>query len=204
MAPGILAPLTLVMLLGVSGCGQAGAAQAAGDDSAAAATDPNTVGPSTAPRLDPNLIPKFVNEFQRLPKYIPRVVRDSRGNVLRREFDVEIAKAFQQQLPPPLPQTLLFTYGGLSVDAFGRNAAFRRTSPGPTFEQIRNTVAQITFRNQLAGQHVLAVDPTINWANPNNFPAPHPPVLPFPPGDPPAPAPHPPSPSSTTPKPSTR
>jgi FtsP/CotA-like multicopper oxidase with cupredoxin domain len=61
---------------------------------------------------------------------------------------------------------------------------FQRTSPGPTFEQTRLIPAQITYLNEIAGAHPLAVDPTLDWANPNNFPKPTPPFLPFPPGYP--------------------
>ena len=42
----------------------------------------------------------------------------------------------------------------------------------------------IHYRNQLTGSHPLAVDPTLDWANPNNFPKPLPPFAPFPPGYP--------------------
>jgi hypothetical protein len=61
---------------------------------------------------------------------------------------------------------------------------FVRTSPGPKFEQTR-LVPDIThYRNELAGEHLAPVDPTVDWANPNNFPKPTPPFAPFPPGYP--------------------
>jgi FtsP/CotA-like multicopper oxidase with cupredoxin domain len=189
--PWIQAPLAALLMLGLAACGQAGATTAAGGDTAAA-TDPNAVGPSTAPRLDPNTIPKFVNQLERLPKFLSKVTRDSTGRITAKEFTVEIAKDFEQQLPPPLPQTLVFTYGGQTVDGFGRNPGFRRSSPGPTFEQTRGAPATIHYLNELLGQHPLAVDPTLDWANPNNFPKPTPPFNPFPPGYPEAqsPIPH--------------
>jgi FtsP/CotA-like multicopper oxidase with cupredoxin domain len=154
---------------------------------------------SLAPRLDPNTIPKFVNQFVRLPTYKPTVVRDSKGKVIRKEFNVSMAKFTDQQLPPPLPRTLLFGYGGqvkvgncpiteeteAKVIAAGKCASeFRRNSPGPSFEQTRFIPARINFSNQLTGEHPLPVDPTLDWANPNNFPKPNPPFLPFPPGYP--------------------
>lgn len=150
-----------------------------------------------APRLDPNNIPKFVNQFVRLPTYKPTVVRDSNGNVVRKEFNVRIAKFLDQELPPPLPKTSLFGYGGNvklgncpiteenvnAVIAAGNcSTQFVRTSPGPKFEQTRNIPARIHFSNELADGHPLPVDPTLDWANPNNFPKPTPPFQPFPPG----------------------
>jgi hypothetical protein len=62
--------------------------------------------------------------------------------------------------------------------------AFERTSPGPKFEQTKGVPALIHYRNELEGDHPLAVDPTLDWANPNNFPKPSPPFLAFPPGYP--------------------
>ena len=80
-------------------------------------------GQSTAPKLDPTTIPKFVNQLDRLPVFVPQLVRDSQGNIIRKEFNVEIAKFMAQELPPPFPQTQLFGYGGQTVDAFGNNRA---------------------------------------------------------------------------------
>ena len=105
-----------------------------------------------------------------------------------------------QQLPSGFPQTTLFGYGGNvltdpsgnpSLDGTGQ-IAFKRTSPGPKFEQTKGVPALIHYRNQLTGSHPLAVDPTLDWANPNNFPKPSPPFAPFPPGYPQAqsPIPH--------------
>ena len=97
-----------------------------------------------------------------------------------------------QQLPSGFPQTTLFGYGGNvltdpsgnpSLDGTGQ-IAFKRTSPGPKFEQTKGVPALIHYRNQLTGSHPLAVDPTLDWANPNNFPKPLPPFAPFPPGYP--------------------
>jgi len=136
----------------------------------------------TAPKLDRNLVPKFVNQLERLPVWIPRLIKDANGKVIRKEFDFQIAKFKSQQLPPGFPATNLFGYGGNTTDAFGQNPGFRRTSPGPTFEQTRNVQSLVRYDNELLGRHPLAVDPTLDWANPNNFPKPSPPFLPFPPG----------------------
>jgi hypothetical protein len=145
-----------------------------------------------ADKLDPNTIPKFQTQLQRFPTYVPTVTRDANGNITQRAFGVEIAQFTAQQLPSGFPSTTLFGYGGQTVDAFGQNPNFRRTSPGPKFEQTKGVPANISFSNQLTGVHPLPVDPTLDWANPNNFPKPSPPFLTFPPGYPQAqsPIPH--------------
>lgn len=134
-----------------------------------------------APLLDPTTIPKFVNQMPRLSTYRPTLTRNAQGQITRKEFTVHIAKFTEQQLPAGFPATPLFGYGGDVVRADGTQT-FERTSPGPTFEQTRNVPALIHYRNELTGEHPLAVDPTLDWANPNNFPKPTAPFLPFPPG----------------------
>jgi FtsP/CotA-like multicopper oxidase with cupredoxin domain len=129
-----------------------------------------------APELAASAVPKFAHEMPRLPVYKPTLIKNSQGKVIRKEFTVRIAKFATQQLPPGFPQTPLFGYGG------DTETGFQRTSPGPTFEQTRNVPALIRYRNDLLGEHPLPVDPTLDWANPNNFPKPTPPFLPFPPG----------------------
>ena len=142
------------------------------------------------PILDPTTIPRFVNQMPRLLPYVPTLVKNGAGQVIRKEFTVRIAKFSAQQLPSGFPATQLFGYGG-NVRLNGQTV-FQRTSPGPTFEQTRNIPALVKYRNELAGAHPLPVDPTLDWANPNNFPKPTPPFLPFPPGYPQAqsPIPH--------------
>ena len=143
--------------------------------------------PSTSPELDPTTIPRFQTNFQRFYSYAP--TRNAAG---QNEYTVQINTFTAQQLPSGFPQTTLFGYGGNvltdpsgnpSLDGTGQ-IAFKRTSPGPKFEQTKGVPALIHYRNQLTGSHPLAVDPTLDWANPNNFPKPLPPFAPFPPGYP--------------------
>lgn len=161
----------------------------------AAVTSTGTGGaapPAQAPKLDPNTIPKFQTPFQRLATYVPTLTKDASGHVIGKSYNVSIAQFTAQQLPSGFPQTTLFGYGGDTLDGFGQNENFRRTSPGPKFEQTKGVTATISFSNQLTGPHPMPVDPTLDWANPNNFPKPSPPFLPFPPGYPQAqsPVPH--------------
>jgi FtsP/CotA-like multicopper oxidase with cupredoxin domain len=147
-----------------------------------------------APELPATSIPKFQTQLQRFFTYAPQLTRNASGQITRKEYTVEIAKFQEQMLPPGFPATPLFGYGGNVLVKTGANGQdipsfdgtgtvkFKRTSPGPKFEQTRLVPALIHYRNRLEGQHPLPVDPTLDWANPNNFPKPSPPFLPFPPG----------------------
>jgi FtsP/CotA-like multicopper oxidase with cupredoxin domain len=163
-------------------------------------TNPNTdeqkasydkLQPTAVQELDPNAIPKFVNQVVKPNIRIPTLVRDSQGRVIRHDYTNNIAKFTQQVLPPGFPPTPLFGYAGAVRTPEGATV-FERSSPGPTYEETRGIPAQITYQNDLLGPHPLPVDPTLDWANPNGFPKPSPPFVPFPPGYPQAqePIPH--------------
>jgi FtsP/CotA-like multicopper oxidase with cupredoxin domain len=136
-----------------------------------------------SPPLDARAIPQFVTQLPILPTYEPTVVRDSTGRIIHRDYNVRVEKVTEQVLPPGFPPTLVFGYGGRARLPDGTVTDVLQ-SPGPKFEQIRGIEARITFNNNLQGQHPLAVDPTLDWANPNNFPKPTRPFIPFPPGYP--------------------
>lgn len=165
-------------MLGGASCGVAPEQEVSAVQSAVTAA-----AETLAPQLDPTTIPKFAHQMPRFSTFEPTVVRNTAGVVVRRDYTVRIAKFTEQQLPPGFPATLLFGYGG-NVRLPDRSVQFQRTSPGPKFEQIRLVPARITYLNELEGEHPLPVDPTLDWANPNNFPKPAPPFLPFPPGYP--------------------
>src|SRR6478609_2016560 len=170
-----------LVLLGGAACNNA----ATDDDDVT--TKQGALTPSTAPQIDPTTIPRFQTNFQRFYSYAP--TRNAAG---QNEYTVQINTAQTQQLPSGFPATTVFGYGGnVITDPAGNPSndgtgqiAFRRTSPGPKFEQTKGIPALIHYRNMLTGSHPLAVDPTLDWANPNNFPKPTPPFAPFPPGYP--------------------
>jgi FtsP/CotA-like multicopper oxidase with cupredoxin domain len=188
--PNAAGALLIVALTATSGAG-CSAADEAEEDTARVSQATTT---PLAPELPATSIPKFATQLQRFYDYAPTLTRDALGKVTRKEFRVEIAKFQAQQLPAGFPSTPLFGYGGdvrvktgpngqdiPSFDGTG-TVKFKRTSPGPKFEQTRFVPALIHYRNRLEGEHFLPVDPTLDWANPNNFPKPSPPFLPFPPG----------------------
>jgi len=166
--------LSLITVMLLSMCGIAGAHTA-------------TVGSKTArspmhrdpsgPLLDPTAIPKYVNQLTGPPPVFVPV----KGN----EYCVTVSSFYQQILPPPLPMTQVWGYGGLAEDAVtGTPLGFVRTAPGPTFEATRNTSISVNWVNDLNDPHMFAVDPTLCWANPNNMPMQMPPFQSFPSGYP--------------------
>jgi FtsP/CotA-like multicopper oxidase with cupredoxin domain len=134
--------------------------------------------------LDPLTIPKYVNQLTKPDVYVPKVIKDRWGKVIRHEYTVDTSEFKQQMLPPGFPMTTQFGYGGLVFDPCTNKPVFRRSVPGATFEMIRDIPALVHWRNHITTPHFLPVDPTLDWANPNNFPKPTPPFLPFPPGYP--------------------
>ena len=146
--------------------------------------------------LDPTTIPKYVNQLTGPPPvYIPRVIRGRGGEVIRHEYTV-LMLSFEQQILPTqyangtatgFGPTPVWGYGGIAKDALtGKMLGFVRNSPGPTFEATRGIPVYVNWQNRIWSSHMFAVDPTLHWANPNNFPMPEPPVdaPDFPPGYP--------------------
>src|SRR5512135_3571547 len=135
--------------------------------------------------LDPALIPQWVNQITGPPPvYVPINVTDSFGNVIRQEYTVNVTQFTQQMLPTQdatgkptgFGATTVFGYGGLAMDPVtGRYLGYVRSTPGPSFEAIRNVPIQVKWVNNLVDAEgkplgsMFAVDPTIHWANPSGM-----------------------------------
>jgi spore coat protein A len=150
--------------------------------------------------LDPLTIPKWANQLGGpIPVYVPVNVTDSNGNVIRQEYAVTVSEFYQQMLPATdengiptgFAPTKVWGYGGPAKDAStGQYLGIVKTTPGPTFDAIRNIPVQVKWINNLVDStgkplsSMFAVDPTIHWANPGKMTMPTPPVEapPFPPG----------------------
>ncbi|MDH5713766.1 MAG: multicopper oxidase [Candidatus Bathyarchaeota archaeon] len=133
--------------------------------------------------LDPKTIPKYVNQLTSPPPvYEPTNVTDGNGKVIRQDYTVDVTSFTQQILPPGFPNTTVWGYGGNAKDPItGAPLGYFRNQPGSTFESIRGIPVNVTWQNKITSPHLFAVDPTLHWANPNNFTA-YPPFLPYPPG----------------------
>jgi len=122
------------------------------------------------PTLDPKLIPKFVNQLVKPPVYANTTIAGVDY------YTVNMTKLMQQILPPPLPATEVWGYGGI-VDYNPLTGLFNdyfRFAPGATFEAMRGTPINVTWQNFITSSHMFAVDPTLHWADPNGFGHPSP------------------------------
>ena len=145
--------------------------------------------PSQPTKLDPKDIPKYVNQLSKPPVYKPCITRKLslfKKSKITHSYTIDISEFNQQILPPGLPPTKVWGYGGLVKDEKTGRIKYSRSAPGATFEAIRGVPVNVKWVNKLKGKHPFAVDPTLHWANPNhmpmqNIPKPWPP---FPPGFP--------------------
>jgi len=136
--------------------------------------------------LDPKTIPKFANQLAKPPEYQPSTATDLNTGLLTDYYTIYMRRGRQQILPPG---TILVGSPDGQTDVWGYyqdvvGAGTIGGSPGATFEAVRGKPVSVTWVNQITGDHMFAVDPTLHWANPNNFPMPMPPVTAplFPPG----------------------
>lgn len=133
--------------------------------------------------LDPLTIPQFIDELP-IPDVFDPVTECYCGRVTH-SYAVDISQFSQQVLPSGMPQTTVYGYGGIVKDRETGRCVYKRSYPGPTFEAVRDQTVRVQFVNRLVRPHMLAVDPTLHWANPNNMPMDPPQPWPlFPPGFP--------------------
>jgi FtsP/CotA-like multicopper oxidase with cupredoxin domain len=140
--------------------------------------------------LDPNVIPKWVNQIVGPPPiYIPKNVTDDSGKLIRQEYTVSV-REFEQQILPILDSrgnptgfglTKVWGFEGDAKDSVtGKNLGLVHSTPGCTFEAIRGVPVQVKWVNNLVDasgnplKHLFPVDPTLHWANPNNMEMPDP------------------------------
>lgn len=140
-------------------------------------------------RLDPTTIPKYETQLGKPPVYkslsfMCSKKKDKKKHPPMEDFYyVDISSFKQQLLPKKFPKTKVWGYGGLIKDSKSGKIKYYRSYPGPTFEAIHGIPTRVRWINLLKGKHLLAVDPTLHWANPNNMPMdPKRPWPPFPPG----------------------
>jgi len=125
--------------------------------------------PVPAPTLNPNMIPKYVNQLVIPPVYTPIEKTDSTGAVVSHDYTIDVTEFMQQVLPAPLPKTKVWGYGGNVTDSAGQTPYYRN-APAATFEAKRGIPINVIWQNKINGPHMFAVDPTLHWANPNNVP----------------------------------
>ncbi len=85
------------------------------------------------------------------------------------EYEVTVRTEEVQMLPDCYPKTKVFAYGGRTLGLGETEPKEDFSSPGPTFEMKRGTPVRVTWVNELEGAHPFPVDPTLHWANPNDY-----------------------------------
>lgn len=135
--------------------------------------------------LNPNIIPKYTSQLYIPPIYKPTITYCK--NHCKRElfYDIDMAKTEQQILPINFPKTTVYGYGGLTYSTSNPYGEYVLSTPGPTFFVEKDIPIKVRWNNKIDSPHILGVDPTLHWADPNNIgmdiPKPWPP---YPPGFP--------------------
>ena len=138
----------------------------------------NAQDPTDAPSLDPLTIPKYTNQLVIPPVYVPTYSYDCNTHKLVQNYHVDMTEFTEQILPTVdaqgnptgFAQSLVWGYGGNVKDPItGKYLGYLRNSPGPSFVATKGIPAKVTYENKLTGSSIYAVDPTIMWADPNNF-----------------------------------
>src|SRR6185369_3951711 len=126
---------------------------------------PLVAGPLPGGTLDPSLIPKYVT-----PLFVPPAMPQSHGLAQRigpgvDYYEIATRQFRQQILPRGLPMTTVWGYGPAD-----RRGLFHY--PALTIEARWDVPVRVEWINGLVDArgnflpHLLAVDPTLNWANP--------------------------------------
>jgi spore coat protein A, manganese oxidase len=139
--------------------------------------------------IDPQSIPQWTNQLVIPPVYVPQNVTNNSGSLTRQKYSVEVSQ-FEQQILPTIDSNGKATgFGETTVWGFAAEAKNAITgepmgmvqcSPGGTFEAIQGVPVQVNWTNNLVDSngnlltHLFKVDPTLNWANPNNMQMPNP------------------------------
>ncbi len=174
----VVAAVTAALAIGVLGCNSRTAPEV---KSTRAAIEPDAFAqPLPGGTLDPTSIPKYEAPLV-IPPAMPRTAVLPQGGMDRPISYYEIAvRQFQQQiLPPGLPMTTVWSYGSVNHPGSFNYPAF-------TLEARWQQPLRVKWMNQLVKDpvacaasmtpatdpacsylpHLLAVDPTLHWANP--------------------------------------
>ena len=121
--------------------------------------------------LDPLDVPKYQTPLL-IPPVMPRadVIPNPGGKPID-YYEISVKQLSQQILPAPLPATTVWGYGAVS-NSFDRNGLLLHNAPSLTIEADWKRPVRVKWINDLKDAngkylpHLLAVDPTLHWANP--------------------------------------
>ena len=120
--------------------------------------------------LDPMLVPKYQTPLL-VPPVMPRAatITQSGGKSID-YYEISMRQFSQQILPAGLPPTMVWGYG--AVTAQSKRGLLVHNAPSLTIEARWNRPVRVKWINDLKDAngnflpHLLAVDPTLHWANP--------------------------------------
>jgi spore coat protein A, manganese oxidase len=120
--------------------------------------------------LDPTEVDKFVTPML-IPPVMPRAgtITQPGGRPID-YYEISMRQIDQQILPPSLPKTTVWGYGGKSAQS--NRGLLVHNAPSLTIEAMWNRPVRVKWINELVDTtgnflpHLLPVDPTLHWANP--------------------------------------
>ena len=126
--------------------------------------------PNPGASLDPGEITKFATPLL-IPPVMPRArTIPQQGGKPIDDYEISLRQLSQQILPPGLPPTTVWGYG--AVKSAGSRGLLLHNAPSLTIEARWNRPVRVKWINELVDAdgdylpHLLAVDPTLHWANP--------------------------------------
>jgi spore coat protein A len=120
--------------------------------------------------LDPATVPKFQTPML-IPPVMPKAgtIRQHGGKPID-YYEISMQQISQQILPAGLPATTVWGYGAVTAES--KRGLLLHHAPSLTIEAKWNRPVRVKWINDLKDTngnfrpHLLAVDPTLHWANP--------------------------------------
>lgn len=118
-------------------------------------------------RLNPSFIPKFKNQLEKLPVFVPSLFK--REDKINHHYTIDACEFYQQILPEGFNKTKVWGFAGLCEDTKSKKVKYIKYSPGPTIEVESNVYANVQWNNKILGEYMFKIDTTLPWSNPNNI-----------------------------------
>lgn len=118
-------------------------------------------------KLNPSSIPKFQNQLEKLPVFVPYFFK--REDEINNYYNIDACEFYQQMLPNNFNKTKVWGFAGFCKDEKNKKIKYIKHSPGPTFEVEENSNTNIQWNNKILGQYMFKIDKTIVWPNPQNI-----------------------------------
>jgi FtsP/CotA-like multicopper oxidase with cupredoxin domain len=134
------------------------------------ASGPEALAQLPGGTLDPTLVPKFQTPLL-VPPVMPKAgtIRQHGGKPVD-YYEISVQQISQQILPVGLPATTVWGYGAVTAESM--RGLLLHHAPSLTIEAKWNRPVRVKWINDLKDAngnfrpHLLAVDPTLHWANP--------------------------------------